>query len=226
MPRALPVRPTLFVPTLATMPRVVLSTGVSFGAKMSTPCWPRPPDRGVPHELAIARGDTCAIGLGRCSGGGSVHSVQTNQARSMAGRAYGSQQEKEIQSATVARRYQNDYEFAQIVERAGDAIDDSFDVNRKPGSATQEFAVKTAGELRRIAGELDKAQVPDDRASPIKARLIQLINERAKAFEQAKSESTVAAAIASNREAFDAVFEEFSDWEKTVIEEFKQQRDR
>jgi rhomboid protease GluP len=144
----------------------------------------------------------------------------------MAGRAYGSQQEKEVQSATVARRYQNDYEFAQIVERAGDSIDESFDVNRKPGTATQEFGVKTAAELRRIAGELDKAQVPDDRAAPIKTRLIELINERAKAFEQAKSDSMVAAAITSNRQAFDAVFEEFSDWEKTVIEEFKQQRDR
>lgn len=144
----------------------------------------------------------------------------------MAGRAYGSQQEREVQSATVARRYQNDYEFAQIVERAGDSIDDSFNVNRKPGSATREFAVKTAAELRRIAGELDKAQVPDDRVSPIKTRLIELINERAKAFEQAKDDAMVAAAITSNREAFDAVFEEFQDWEKTVIEEFKQQHDR
>lgn len=144
----------------------------------------------------------------------------------MAGRAYGSQQEKEGQRATVERRYQNDYEFAQIVERAADSIDESFDVKRKPGSVTRAFAVETATELRRIAADLEKAQLPDDRAMAIKARLIGLINERAKAFEQATNESTIAAAISSNRQAFDALFEEFSDWEKTVIEEFNQQLDR
>lgn len=144
----------------------------------------------------------------------------------MAGRVYGSQQEKENQRATVARRYQSDYQFAQIVEEAEDSVDGSFDLNREPGRATQERAHETATELRRIAAELDKAQVPDDRVGAIKTRLINLITARAKAFEQAESDSMVAAAISWNREAFDAVFNDFSDWEKTVIEEFKQQLDR
>lgn len=165
---------------------------------------------------AAARWNATAIG---CIGLVAVSFV-------MAGRVYGSQQEKENQRATVERRYQSDYQFAQIVEHAGDSIDDSFDVNRAPGSATREFAVKTATELRRIADELDKAQVPDDRAVAIKTRLIELINERAKAFERATNESMIDAAISSNREAFNAVFEEFSDWERTVIEEFNRQLDR
>jgi rhomboid protease GluP len=144
----------------------------------------------------------------------------------MAGRVYGSQQEKQGQRATVERQYQNDYQFARIVEEAEDTVDNSFDLNREPGSATRKDALEVAAELRRIAGEIDKAQVPDERVVAIKTRLLPLINERAKAFEQAASDSMVAAAISSNREAFDAVFSDFSDWEKTVIEEFKQKLDR
>jgi membrane associated rhomboid family serine protease len=144
----------------------------------------------------------------------------------MAGRVYGSQQEKEGQRAAVERRYQRDYEFAKIVEEAEDSINDSFDFNRAPGSDARKFALETATELRRIAGELDKATATDDRAAAIKTRLTELINERAKAFEQAESDSMVAAAASANFEAFDTAFKEFSDWEKTVIEEFQQQIDR
>jgi rhomboid protease GluP len=144
----------------------------------------------------------------------------------MAGRVYGSQQEKEAQRATLERRYRQDYEFAKIVEEAQDSIDDSFDLKREPGSATREDAIAVATELRRIAGEIDKASVTDDRAAAIKTRLIELINERAKTFDLAVSDSMVAAAISSNRDAFDAVFNEFSDWENNVIEEFKKQLQR
>jgi rhomboid protease GluP len=139
----------------------------------------------------------------------------------MAGRAYGSQQEKENQFSTSKRLYQRDYQFAKIVEEAQDSIDDSFE----RGSTTRESGLEMAAELRRIAGELEKA-VPDDRAVKIKTRLLELMHERAKAFELAANDSMAAAAAKSNREAFDAAFKEFSDWEDTVIEEYKQQFDR
>ena len=144
----------------------------------------------------------------------------------MAGRAYGSQQEKENQQAVEKRLYQHDYEFAQIVEEASDTIDDTFQLNREPGSATRERALEMATELRRISGELEKTTPKGDRAIAIKTRLIELINERAKAFQRAESDSMVAAAVSSNHEAFDAVFQEFSDWEDQVIEEYKKQFDR
>lgn len=146
----------------------------------------------------------------------------------MAGRVYGSQQEKEGQRVTVERRYQRDYQFAKIVEEAQDTIDDSFE----PENATRESTLEMATELRRIAGELEKI-VPDDRALAIKTRLLELINERAKAFELAVKESPndnkpandrlLAAVASSNREAFEAVFKEFSDWEDSVLEEYKKQ---
>ena len=140
----------------------------------------------------------------------------------MAGRAYGSQQEKDNQRATLQRRYQSDYQFAQLVEEAEDRVSDSFDLNRGPGSATRERALQTATDLRRIAGEIERTPAPDERVGGIQSRIVVLLNERAKTFEQAVNDSMVTAAIASNREAFEAVFNDFTDWEKTVIEEFKQ----
>jgi rhomboid protease GluP len=139
----------------------------------------------------------------------------------MAGRVYGAEQEKGSQRETLGRRFERAREFAQVVGKAGDVIDASFNLNGEPGADTQNRAVEIANELRRIAGDLEKAATTDDRSGAIRIRLIELLNKRAKAFEQATNDSRMTAAISADREAFTAVFREYSDWEDDALEEFK-----
>src|SRR4051794_7192231 len=71
------------------MPRVVVTTGVPFGAKISTPSCRRPPGRAAPQEFATRCGRAVMTGFGRRAGTASVASVYTNHARSAAGRTTG-----------------------------------------------------------------------------------------------------------------------------------------
>ena len=139
----------------------------------------------------------------------------------MAGRVYGAEQEKANQRAVASRRYQSAYEFSQIVENAGDVLDRSFALNVKPGDETRKEVVDMAAALRRVAGELEKAAPPDDRVAAIKVRMVDLMNKRANALEQAKNDSTTAAAISADHQAFDAVFDDYADWIASVKNEFK-----
>jgi len=144
----------------------------------------------------------------------------------MAGRVYGAEQEKASQRETVVRRYERAREFAEAVGKAGGSIEASFDLKREPPAATRNRVVEIAADLRSIAGELDKAPTIDDRSAAIKNRLVELINKRATAFDQAVNDAMIAAAVSSDREAFTAAFNEYSDWEDGVLEEFKGQFER
>ena len=139
----------------------------------------------------------------------------------MAGRVYGAEQEKGNQRQAVGRRYDRAREFAQVVGRAADSIEGSFNLKREPGGVNRNRAVEIANQLRRIAGELEKAPTIDDRSTAIKTRLIELLNKRAMAFDQAVTDPMMAAAISADREAFEAVFSDYSGWEDGALEEFK-----
>jgi len=138
----------------------------------------------------------------------------------MAGRVYGSEQQKGNQRAAVWRRFQNAREFAQVVGKAGDSIEGSFNLNREPG-LTRNRMVEIADQFRRIAGELEKAPTIDEQGGSIKIRLLELLNKRAKDFDQATTDAMMAAAISVDRQAFDALFSDYSNWEDSAIEEFK-----
>ena len=103
---------------------------------------------------------------------------------------------------------------------AGESVDDSFDLNRELG-VTRKDAVARAIELRRVAEKLDKAPTIDDRSAVIKTRLIELINKRANALDQAVNDSMIAAALSADREAFAAAFKDYSDWVNSAKKEFK-----
>lgn len=139
----------------------------------------------------------------------------------MAGRVYGAEQEKGNQREAAVRRYQRAYEFSQVVGEAMDSVQRSFNLNREPGGVTRKDAVEAATDLRRIAGAMEKASAIDERSASIKTRLIELMNKRAKAFDQAVNDSMIAAAISADDEAFSAAFNDYSDWEDGVLKEFK-----
>jgi rhomboid protease GluP len=160
---------------------------------------------------SAARWNTAAIG---CIGLVAISFV-------MAGRVYGSEQDRLNERDVNARRSQGVLEFAKTVEAAGDTIDDSFALKLQPGGDHRAEALEIAIALRRAAGELEKAPVIDERTTAIKTRLIGLINKRAKAFDDAGNDAAIAAAASADREAFEAAFNDFSDWEKSAVEEFK-----
>ena len=139
----------------------------------------------------------------------------------MAGRVYGAEQEKGIQREAAVRRLQSAREFEQVVGEAGESVQGSYDLGRELGGVPRKKAVEIAIELRRIASELEKAPTIDDHSSAIKTRLIELLNKRAKAFDLAVDDSTIAAAISADREAFAAVFNDYSDWDENTAKEFK-----
>lgn len=139
----------------------------------------------------------------------------------MAGRAYGSEQQKWSQRATAARRLESAREFAQVVAKAGDSIESSFKLDRARDGLTRNRAVEIANQFRQIASELERAPTIDDRSGSIKARLVELLKKRANGFEQAVSDSVIAGAISADREAFEIVFKDYSEWEDSAVEEFK-----
>lgn len=139
----------------------------------------------------------------------------------MAGRVYGAEQEKGSQREAAGRRYERAREFSLVVGEAGESVDDSFDLNRLLGGVTRKDAVARAIELRRVAQKLDKAPTIDDRSALIKTRLIELINKRAKALDQAVNDSMIAAALSADREAFAAAFNDYSDWVNSAKKEFQ-----
>lgn len=136
----------------------------------------------------------------------------------MAGRVYGAEQEKGNQRETLGRRFEHARRFAQVVVKAGASVDKN--LNGAPGSINLNRA-EIASEFRQIAGDLEKTPTIDERSGAIRTRLIELLNRRAAAVEQAENDKMIAAAVSTDRQAFTAVFNEYSDWEDDALEEFK-----
>ena len=139
----------------------------------------------------------------------------------MAGRVYGAEQEKSNMRELTARRHQNAYELAQVVKKARYSVGESFDLNRDPGRLTRNGVVEIASKLRKVAGELETATIIDDRSTAIKSRLIELINKRAKSFDEAVNDRMMSDAVSSNFDAFVAAFNDFSAWENDAAQEFE-----
>jgi hypothetical protein len=144
----------------------------------------------------------------------------------MAGRVYGTEQEKSNTRELTQRRHQSAYELAQVVKRARLTVAESFDLNREPGRLTRNAAIETASQLRRVAGELEKTPVFDDRSTAIKTRLIELINKRAKSFDEAVNDQMLAVAVSADLDAFAAAFKDFSAWESDAALEFERLEQR
>ncbi|MFY9571633.1 MAG: rhomboid family intramembrane serine protease [Blastocatellia bacterium] len=136
----------------------------------------------------------------------------------MAGRVYGAEQEKSNQREVAVRQAKRAMQLAETVAEARDYVDGSFDPSLDAGRATPDERVEVALALRRIAGELEKAPIIDDRSTEIKKRLIELINNRAKVFDQAPNHRTMAAA---DRDALDVAFRDFADWENDAVQKFQ-----
>ena len=132
----------------------------------------------------------------------------------MAGSVYGSQQEKQLERDLKMRQRQAVYDFDSTVENARDIVDAMAGLELQPGSDAVEDARLVAGELRRIGGELQKSTAIDERSSEIKKRLIDLLNNRAKAFESVKNGATFAAAASADRESLDQAFSDFNQWQR------------
>ena len=144
----------------------------------------------------------------------------------MAGRVYGTEQEKTNQRELTRRRAQTAYELVQIVGQARYAVGESLNSIRGSVRPTRSDAVETATMLRRIVGELEKAPIVDDRSTALKSRLIELLQKRAKAFEEAEIEAVIVAAAKSDIDNFSAVFNDFDAWENDAAQEFRRQLER
>jgi membrane associated rhomboid family serine protease len=144
----------------------------------------------------------------------------------MAGRVFGAEQEKGSQREATVRKVKSAMQFAKVVEEATYAVDDSFDLNSQSGTATRNDAVRIATDLRRIAADLEKAPAIDERSAEIKTRLIALITSRATAFDKAENNSMIATAASANREAFDAAFNDFAQWENKTVQDFQRVLER
>ena len=139
----------------------------------------------------------------------------------MAGRAYGAEQERGNQRAAAERQYQSASEFERLVWKARDSINVSYKLPFEPGGATRARARETAVELQEIARELDRAPTIDDRSAVIKTRLVELLNNRAKSFEQAENNSMLTAAVSADGDNFKVVFGDYSAWAAQASEELK-----
>src|SRR3954469_24909211 len=96
------------------MPRVVLSTGVSVGAKMSMPSCRRPPDRALPHESTNRGARRAASGLGSAAAGFSMARVYTNHARSMSGRVASARKDTpSVTNSTRAHNFMETFHFTR-----------------------------------------------------------------------------------------------------------------
>jgi rhomboid protease GluP len=135
----------------------------------------------------------------------------------MAGRAYGSQQDKWLQREVKMRQTQGVFELAAIVERAQNLVEETSDLPSEPGGDAQEERRAIAIELRRIAGEIEKSPPLDERSTTIKKRLIELMNNRARAMEVGDS-SIPAGAGLTDREAFEQTFSDFIQWERDAVQ--------
>jgi membrane associated rhomboid family serine protease len=138
----------------------------------------------------------------------------------MAGRVYGAEQEKGTQLEAASRRYERAREFSNAVADSADSVEDSFDLEAERGGVTRSDAVARANELRRVAGEIEKAPTIDDRSAAIKTRMVELINNRAKAFDQAVSDSMIATVVSADSQAFTAAFKDYAEWVANVKKEF------
>ena len=65
------------------------------------------------------------------------------------------------------------------------------------------------------------AVVVDDHTTAMKMALIELINKRAKAFDEAVNDRMIAALASADLEAFVSIFKEFSEWEANAAQEFE-----
>lgn len=139
----------------------------------------------------------------------------------LAGRAYGTEQEKSVKLETIGRRHQNAYELAQIVKQARSSVRESLNLNREEGSLSRDNAIQIAAQLRQVAADLEKASFVDDRSNEIKVRLVDMLNKRAKSFEEAKNEGTIAEAATSDLEPLRAAFTDFAGWESDAAQEFE-----
>jgi hypothetical protein len=140
----------------------------------------------------------------------------------MAGRVYGSEQEKWQQREVKARRGQSFFSLAQIVEAARELVEQTYNMRLDPGIDHREDALVIAGELRRIVDELEQAPVVDERSTAIKRRLIELINKRATAFQDAIDDKMITAAATADREALHAAFNDFAEWRRSSFEDFRE----
>jgi rhomboid protease GluP len=138
----------------------------------------------------------------------------------MAGRAYGTEQEKVNKLEVIRRRHQNAYELAKTVDQARLAINESLNLNRD-GSLNRNTALQVATQLRQAAADLEKAAFVDDRSTEIKSRLVVLINKRAQAFDQATNDRTISEAAEADFEALRAAFGDFNSWVNDAAQEFE-----
>ena len=141
----------------------------------------------------------------------------------MAGRVYGAEQKKGSQRDAAVRRLKSAGEFEQLVEDAGNAIEESFNLRRQPEPVTRSKIVEWATRFRRIVRQLEQAPAIDEQSASIQTRLIELLKKRADAFEKAVSESMIAEAISADSEAFRALFKDYDEWHSAASQEFRQQ---
>jgi len=137
-----------------------------------------------------------------------------------AGRAYGSEQERDAQRDVAARRLQSAQHFERAIKDAREAVIVSYQLAREPKGPSKQDAIETAAELKRVGAQLASTTAIDDQSNAIKAKLGELLAKRAKAFEEATDSSSIAKAISADDEAFASVFQDYSDWATRMVKEF------
>ncbi|HSF24007.1 MAG TPA: rhomboid family intramembrane serine protease, partial [Blastocatellia bacterium] len=136
----------------------------------------------------------------------------------LAGSVYGSQQDKLNQRELIRRQGQSVYELGSIVENAKNTVNETAGLQLEPGSDAVEAARAIAFELRRIASGLERSPAVDERSSAIKQRLIDSINNRARALDSVKSGASFAAAASADREQLDRAFNDFNQWQMDTMQ--------
>jgi hypothetical protein len=144
----------------------------------------------------------------------------------MAGSVYGSQQEKQVDREVKMRQGRTVIELGSIVERARNIVEETFGLRSEPVGGGVEDARAIAAELRRISAELEKSPAIDERSSAIKKRLVDLINNRAKAFDTVRNSASLAAASSADRESLDQAFSDFIQWQRETIQNLRDALER
>src|SRR5262245_6032417 len=139
----------------------------------------------------------------------------------IAGRAYGTEQERWQQQSVKVNRARAAFQLAEAVEQTKIAINESFDANLKSEPFRPETGREMAAQLKQSITRLEGAPIVDDASTAIRKRLIELFDKRPKALESATNQTQLTAALAADEEAFISAFHDFDEWADNQLEEFQ-----
>jgi rhomboid protease GluP len=127
----------------------------------------------------------------------------------IAGKDYGSLQERSVQARNVIL-------LADRIRDASKAFDGSI-----PAPDSKPDPHQIAESLKNAATGLDNTPQVDERSTEIRKRIVELINNRASAFDSAgQNETALMLAVTTGLEEASDAFKSYFDWENSVLDKY------